>query len=406
MMLCEEQATLVLRDAASKHHSYDAQSPIQLPDAGRALPPVSSSSSSSSTSSSTTTTGDQNKNNVGGGGGGGGAIPTRVKRWALALLLGRALPPAPPTFTDTLAAPIAWHSHQPRLATVDGQGRVLIYDDPAGPGVPGQSAEAAAAVNMKPPSVLRHSVHAGTRALAWRPRAGATLAVGGSHGVCVWSHEPGHGGSGFNGGGGGGGGGGGAGGGAGASAGAGGKGGFGVVGGGGGPAAVKKIIGGGRGRIGGAPEWKLRRLRDVDDGGGSFGDDPFNAAVVSGVSRVVNTLRRLVPKPLRGGGGGMFHTMGGDNVSGGSSSSSSSSSLSGSSAAAPPYDTLSWSPCGRLLAAGGADRRAVSLWDLNTGECTKVASGVSGVSLLRWSPCGKGAHAPPIVPPPHKVKKP
>jgi aladin len=395
-MLCEEQSALVLRDAVTKHHhSFEAQSPIQLPDAGRALPPISSSSSTSPTDHPSS-----------GGGAVVATIPARIKGWTLALVLGRALPPAPANGA-ALTPPVAWHCHQPRLATVDGQSRVLIYSDPAGPGVSGATGAGAGASAgagtgasasgvgsgvtpggggagegpgvMKPPAVLRHSLHASARALAWRPKAGATLAVGGSHGVCVWSHEPEHG-AGFNGGGGGGG------------------GGDGNGSGRGGGGSGVKVVGGGRGRIGGAvrvesslqarslkgawfqpsslksekpvssrcfqlhhvplriggaPEWKLQHLRDVDDCGWVFGDDPFKSAGVSAVSRVVNALRRLVPK-------GLTSAVAADRTPAAASSA--------------PVDSLVWSPCGRLLAAGSANRRAVTLWDLSTAGLYKLNS--------------------------------
>ena len=54
-----------------------------------------------------------------------------------------------------------------------------------------------------------------------------------------------------------------------------------------------------------------------------------------------------------------------------------------------PYDCVCWSPCGRLLAAGSADRRAVAVWEVGTGARTSIASGVAGTSTLLWSPCGR-----------------
>jgi aladin len=318
-----------------------------MPEASRALPPAPLAAASHSSTPSVTPAEVRSQDprasrlestNV------AGAIATRVKAWALALAHGHALPPPIITARDcALVAPLAWHCHQPRLATVDNQGRILIHNDPASAGVDG----------VKSPSVLRHSLHAGARALAWRPKAGATLAVGGSRGVCVWSHEPGH---------------------------VSGGGRAGVhyeqaartgPGGSGGAERGSKVVGGGRGRIGGAPEWKLRHLRDVDSGGS--GGDPFHSAAlsISGANRVLSALRRLVPAVFDRRRGEVFEA-----GSGGGSGSA-------------PIDSLAWSPCGRLLAAGSAGQRAVTLWDLSSGECTKVASGVRGVSLLRWSPCGE-----------------
>eukprot|EP00740_Mantoniella_antarctica_P007824 CAMPEP_0181354304 /NCGR_PEP_ID=MMETSP1106-20121128/3290_1 /TAXON_ID=81844 /ORGANISM="Mantoniella antarctica, Strain SL-175" /LENGTH=172 /DNA_ID=CAMNT_0023466959 /DNA_START=142 /DNA_END=657 /DNA_ORIENTATION=+ len=167
-MLCEVQSTLVLRGGEMEHHhhSFDAKSPIQMPEASRALPPAPLAAASHSSTPSVTPAEVRSQDprasrlestNV------AGAIATRVKAWALALAHGHALPPPIITARDcALVAPLAWHCHQPRLATVDNQGRILIHNDPASAGVDG----------VKSPSVLRHSLHAGARALAWRPKAG------------------------------------------------------------------------------------------------------------------------------------------------------------------------------------------------------------------------------------------
>jgi aladin len=110
-------------------------------------------------------------------------------------------------------------------------------------------------------------LHGGARVLAWRPMAGATLAVGGAHGVCVWSHGPSSGGTGGGGDGGGGGG--------------------------------AKGLGGKR--IGGAPEWRLKHLSDAEDTGSSSAS-PFKSATAGAntIASIISTLRRLVPSiPLQ-----------------------------------------------------------------------------------------------------------
>lgn len=156
-VLVEEDTSLRLRGSSASGTGFEARCPINLPDAGRALPPLDALDAAVEKTPA--------------------ALPAKLRGYALALLTGSALPPAPPV-PDGATAPLAWHRHQPRLATVDGTGRVLIHADPASGAT-------------DPPAVLRHSLHAGARAVAWRPKAGSTLAVAGAHGVCVWAHEPG-----------------------------------------------------------------------------------------------------------------------------------------------------------------------------------------------------------------------
>ena len=171
-------------------------------------------------------------------------VPSKLRGWALALALGRALPPAPPT-PDGTTAPVAWHPHTPRLATVDRTGRVLIHADPAAP---------RARAPRRPRSATPPRRRASARVATQRR---ATLAVGGANGVCVWSHE------------------------AGARDGVGGVGGA--------PSRAGA-------RIGGAPRWRLRRLCGDDDE--VFGDaDPFRLlSRADGVAaRLVAILRGLAP---------------------------------------------------------------------------------------------------------------
>jgi aladin len=111
-VLCEEQSALVVRGGggggdgsggASKSFDFDAQSPIQLPEAGRALPPIAANHSENSSVAGAP---DGESSSA-------AALPQRIWGWATALALGRALPPAPPTKGGT-TAPVAWHCHQPR----------------------------------------------------------------------------------------------------------------------------------------------------------------------------------------------------------------------------------------------------------------------------------------------------
>ena len=312
--LRESRGALRLGDAPDAPAlGFEATAPIQLPDASRPLPPASASDGDAVSVPAD--------------------VPSKLRGWALALALGRALPPAPPT-PDGTTAPVAWHPHTPRLATVDRTGRVLIHADPAAPRAP-----------RAPPSALRHSLHAGARALAWRPNAGATLAVGGANGVCVWSHE------------------------AGARDGVGGVGGA--------PSRAGA-------RIGGAPRWRLRRLCEDDDE--VFGDaDPFRAASrADGVAaRLVAILRGLAPNlpaPLAR----LFSIL-----SDVSSDVSSDDSRPRRRRPSAPCDAMAFSPCGRLLVAGARDRAAMRCWDLSTDRRVNIASGVSGTSFLAWSPCGE-----------------
>jgi len=251
-------------------------------------------------------------------------------------------------------------------AGIDGRGA----DDDGGGGDGRRSPKKTAA-----PSVLRHSLHQGARALAWRPMAGATLAVAGAHGVCVWSHEPSE------------------------------------CGGGGG--AVSGVAG--RGRIGGAPEWRLRHLREDAPLEDDDANDPYKAASTDGLKRVFAFVKRMVKVPslatalatlspasafssVSDGRGASRNQnknarRGAVNMSKGASSSSSSSSSSQGLFDSPfgggvPYDTLTWHPRGALLAAGSADRRYVAVWDVGTGRCARVSSGFAGVAKLLWSPCG------------------
>ena len=102
----EEDTSLRLRGSSAPGTGFEARCPINLPDAGRALPPLDALDAAVEKTPA--------------------ALPAKLRGYALALLTGSALPPAPPV-PDGTTAPLAWHRHQPRLATVDGTGRVLIH---------------------------------------------------------------------------------------------------------------------------------------------------------------------------------------------------------------------------------------------------------------------------------------
>eukprot|EP00884_Botryococcus_braunii_P006057 jgi/Botrbrau1/15452/Bobra.43_2s0076.1 len=53
-----------------------------------------------------------------------------------------------------------------------------------------------------------------------------------------------------------------------------------------------------------------------------------------------------------------------------------------------PVTCLSWSPCGRLLAAPSGSRHGFDVWDVALGSCAHLQAGPSVVDLLRWSPDG------------------
>ena len=126
-VLVEEDISLRLRGSTAPPSRFEARCPINLPDAGRALPPLDATDPTAEKTPA--------------------ASPAKLQGYALALLTGRALPPAPPV-PDGVTAPLAWHCHHPRLATVDGTGRVLIHSDPA-------------SGSSDPPAGLRHSLHSG-----------------------------------------------------------------------------------------------------------------------------------------------------------------------------------------------------------------------------------------------------
>jgi aladin len=170
-MLRETRGALVASGAADGDASFEATAAISLPRACRPVPPRSSAKTADAPAD----------------------LASMAVGFASALAFGRAIPPAPPT-EDGLTAPAAWHPSRPVLATVDGEGQVLIHHDPARRSK-GTPADANQTHQTSPENAtttaLRHASHARARALAWRPRAGATLAVAGGDGVCLWSKDPG-----------------------------------------------------------------------------------------------------------------------------------------------------------------------------------------------------------------------
>eukprot|EP00887_Chlorella_sp_A99_P005498 scaffold1.g5498.t1 len=115
-------------------------------------------------------------------GGGGGSGPLRRLAGPLlgrlGALLGAGLAPPPPL-------PLEWHPRQLRLAAIDEADGVQIFDYRGQVPHLGQG-QGAAPAPLAPAQVLRHTLQRQARALAWRPNAAATLAVGCAHGVCLW----------------------------------------------------------------------------------------------------------------------------------------------------------------------------------------------------------------------------
>ncbi|KAG2433449.1 hypothetical protein HXX76_008506 [Chlamydomonas incerta] len=49
---------------------------------------------------------------------------------------------------------------------------------------------------------------------------------------------------------------------------------------------------------------------------------------------------------------------------------------------------LSWSPCGRLLAAASPGQAGLQVWEVASGSPAAVAAGPAAFDCVRWSPCG------------------
>ncbi|KAG2449277.1 hypothetical protein HYH02_005434 [Chlamydomonas schloesseri] len=49
---------------------------------------------------------------------------------------------------------------------------------------------------------------------------------------------------------------------------------------------------------------------------------------------------------------------------------------------------LSWSPCGRLLAAASPGQAGLQVWEVASGTPAAVAAGPAAFDTVRWSPCG------------------
>lgn len=345
-MLRETRGALFASDSADADASFEATAAISLPRACRPVPPRSNAKTAADAPAD---------------------LPAKAVGFAAALAFGRAFPPAPPT-EDGLTAPAAWHPSRPILATVDGEGQLLIHHDPAREslGTPAGARRAPAASA----TALRHASHARARALAWRPRAGATLAVAGGDGVCLWSRDPGA---------------------------------SGAVG---DASPANAASGGPKHRAHASPPWRVRRLRDdCDDAPPLAERDPFRHAGVStglaNAARAVSEIARAAAAALARlllaapGTETPFFARGSKRLENAFSASSRSRSAR-SVGAPPPYDTVAWSPDGRLLAAGSRDRSGVSVWEVGTGKRVAVASGARGVAFLSFSNCGEyvcAAHA-------------
>jgi len=343
-MLRETRGALFASDSADADASFEATAAISLPRACRPVPPRSNAKTAADAPAD---------------------LPAKAVGFAAALAFGRAFPPAPPT-EDGLTAPAAWHPSRPILATVDGEGQLLIHHDPAREslGTPAGARRAPAASA----TALRHASHARARALAWRPRAGATLAVAGGDGVCLWSRDPGA---------------------------------SGAVG---DASPANAASGGPKHHAHASPPWRVRRLHDdCDDAPPLAERDPFRHAGVStglaNAARAVSETARAAAAALArlllaapGTETPFFAREVRERLENASSRSRSARSV----GAPPPYDTVAWSPDGRLLAAGSRDRSGVSVWEVGTGKRVAVASGARGVAFLSFSNCGEyvcAAHA-------------
>ena len=342
-MLRETRGALFASDSADADASFEATAAISLPRACRPVPPRSNAKTAADAPAD---------------------LPAKAVGFAAALAFGRAFPPAPPT-EDGLTAPAAWHPSRPILATVDGEGQLLIHHDPAREslGTPAGARRAPAASA----TALRHASHPRARALAWRPRAGATLAVAGGDGVCLWSRDPGA---------------------------------SGAVG---DATPANAASGGPKHNARASPPWRIRRLHDdCDDAPPVAERDPFRHA---GVSTGLANAARAVSETARAAAAALARLL---LAAPGTetpffarrekfeNASSRSARSARSVGAPPPYDTVAWSPDGRLLAAGSRDRSGVSVWEVGTGKRVAVASGARGVAFLSFSNCGEyvcAAHA-------------
>ena len=334
-MLRETRGALFAPGAADADASFEATAAISLPRACRPVPPRSNAKPAADAPAD---------------------LPAKAMGVASALAFGRAIPPAPPT-EDGITAPAAWHPSRPVLATVDGEGQVLIHHDPARTSL-GTPADARGG---PPPTALRHASIARARALAWRPRAGATLAVVGGGGVCLWSRDPGA---------------------------------AGAVG----DAAPAS----GGSKRAPSPPWRVRRLPEDSDDADASGapHDPFRHAgasigLANAARALVENARAVASALARAAlprGDGFLAAI----FPGARSADAPGAPRSRAGSEPPPYDTCAWSPDGRLLAAGSRDRSGVSVWEVGTGKRVAVASGARGVAALSFSRCGEyvfAAHA-------------
>ena len=332
-MLRETRGALIGVGATAGDNSFDAISAISLPNASRALPPNPKTKTSDALD-----------------------LLARAKGLLMALAFGKALPSAPPT-EDGITAPLAWHPSRPVLATVDNEGRILVHEDPAR-----QSNDFGNEKNETrhppPTAALHHVLHQRQRAMAWRPLGGATLAVAGGDGVCVWSRD---------------------------------------VGASGDAVAAVAVDGDearsstlqSRGVAATQTQWRVRRpLDDCDDVVIGAASCPFRQASIGTAGKSLGEkVVTLAAKTANVFGVGVNVKWESNAVR----NSSFSSTDSPNAKPPPPYDTVAWSPSGSLLAAASNDRSGISVWDVGAGDKTKIriANNANGVSLLRWSGCGR-----------------
>ena len=145
-----------------------------------------------------------------------------------------------------------------------------------------------------------------------------------------------------------------------------------------------------------SPPWRIRRLHDdCDDAPPVVERDPFRHA---GVSTGLANAARAVSETARAAAAALARLL---LAAPGTetpffarrekfeNASSRSARSARSVGAPPPYDTVAWSPDGRLLAAGSRDRSGVAVWEVGTGKRVAVASGARGVAFLSFSNCGE-----------------
>ena len=133
---------------------------------------------------------------------------------------------------------------------------------------------------------------------------------------------------------------------------------------------------------GGAPEWRPTHLKDdADASRASRTDvDPYASPAVTGVGRVVSAIagrvaagRLRAERGLRESCSGHFKRTKGEGVL----------------CRRAPARLRVLVPVRQAARGGVRGRRAVAVWEVGTGARTSIASGAAGTSKLLWSPCGR-----------------